>query len=80
MSDEAVEETLDKVTFFSICCHRTDSGIIIKLRYLTSQMVNLLAYVSDKDLFAEFYRYKFYGIVFIVIILFHLSWKLFEQL
>lgn len=64
MSDEAVEETLDKVSLFSAVFNiviELTADISINLRYWfwTSQVVKLLAYISDKDLFAEFYRHVF---------------------
>ena len=76
MSDEAIEETLEKVrniyTFTSMnLIHVVLTGpqhtstffinwtymvltLVFVLVYL--QVVKLLAYISDKDLFAEFYR------------------------
>uniref|UniRef100_R7WA52 Cullin-1 n=1 Tax=Aegilops tauschii TaxID=37682 RepID=R7WA52_AEGTA len=51
LSDEAIEDTLEKtlVDFYL-------SGVNLQLAI--HQVVRLLAYISDKDLFAEFYRKK----------------------
>lgn len=65
LSDEAIEETLEKVSdkgfivvllsFFSYVLYDV-SDIDIAFFLLNFQVVKLLAYISDKDLFAEFYR------------------------
>lgn len=72
MSDEAIEETLEKVrniyafTYMNLIRAVLTSPrhfyfyfymvltLVFVLVYL--QVVKLLAYISDKDLFAEFYR------------------------
>ena len=65
LSDEAIEETLEKVfdngfvvvllSFFFYVLYDV-SDIDIAFFLLNFQVVKLLAYISDKDLFAEFYR------------------------
>lgn len=61
LSDEAIEETLEKV------CRSLDAIEFIQINLISPfslffllgglfQVVKLLAYISDKDLFAEFYR------------------------
>lgn len=61
LSDEAIEDTLEKV-HPSICFVHTAIAIMffqmyeLMLQVYNYQVVRLLAYISDKDLFAEFYR------------------------
>lgn len=57
LSDEAVEETLEKVYSGTFCYLGYNFGLhqIVDSTYVL-QVVKLLAYISDKDLFAEFYR------------------------
>ena len=56
LSDEAIEDALEKVhIFFSFAV--IDKLCARALMIVTGfQVVRLLAYISDKDLFAEFYR------------------------
>ena len=57
LSDEAIEDALEKVhlSFFSFAV--IDKLCARALMIVTGfQVVRLLAYISDKDLFAEFYR------------------------
>lgn len=59
LSDEAIEETLEKVSFslcnpFDLCVLQVLISFIYYYYYF--QVVKLLAFVSDKDLFGEFYR------------------------
>ncbi|XP_066360727.1 cullin-1-like isoform X1 [Miscanthus floridulus] len=57
LSDEAIEDALEKVHFFSFAV--IDKLCARALMTVTGfQVVRLLAYISDKDLFAEFYRKK----------------------
>ena len=60
LSDEAIEETLEKVCISLNVPHTSVHLIlkVLKLGFLLVhlQVVKLLAYISDKDLFAEFYR------------------------
>lgn len=59
LSDEAIEEKLEKVCcalimvfhYFCIIMSNFVTEFVIDM-----QVVKLLAYISDKDLFAEFYR------------------------
>ena len=55
LSDEAIEDALEKVHIFSFAV--IDKLCARALMIVTGfQVVRLLAYISDKDLFAEFYR------------------------
>ena len=60
MSDEAIEETLEKVWWCPSKCSiyflRLVTPTVHNLIVVNFQVVKLLAYISDKDLFAEFYR------------------------
>lgn len=68
LSDEAIEETLEKVNCFlhfhllpprSFNFYSTTFFLnYIGRHFNFLQVVKLLAYISDKDLFAEFYRYS----------------------
>lgn len=61
LSDEAIEDTLEKVCCavgcYSFCLTCTDVCNCVIEFLINMQVVKLLAYISDKDLFAEFYRY-----------------------
>ena len=59
LSDEAIEETLEKVysTPDELFCLASNRDILeLNNLLINLQVVKLLAYISDKDLFAEFYR------------------------
>jgi cullin 1 len=61
LSDEAIEDTLEKVQTSLLCVlfylQTLAHSCWLDLNILTiHQVVRLLAYISDKDLFAEFYR------------------------
>lgn len=56
LSDEAIEDTLEKVLLSN--CYFFFKSPDISLNFIMLlQVVKLLAYISDKDLFAEFYRF-----------------------
>ena len=60
LSDEAIEDTLEKVGLFSLTHSFIHFQFLLKsiLNFnILLQVVKLLAYISDKDLFAEFYRF-----------------------
>ena len=59
LSDEDIEETLEKVySTPDELLYLASNRDILELNNLliNLQVVKLLAYISDKDLFAEFYR------------------------
>ncbi len=72
LSDEAIEDTLDKARLCCMSARGLCSSLVLRkalvgahmlvkpvsLCYAHAQVVKLLAYISDKDLFAEFYRKK----------------------
>ena len=67
LSHEAIEETLEKVSFtpdelFTVTSNRHICNFLASCL----QVVKLLAYIRDKDLFAEFYRY--------IVVLFSADW------
>lgn len=67
LSDEAIEDTLEKVCGPCRSIYFLAIDIYLYIIYISwriivywldhVQVVKLLAYISDKDLFAEFYRY-----------------------
>ena len=61
LSDEAIEETLEKVALLNLLMlNLWWSQIDSELFVWFLQVVKLLAYISDKDLFAEFYRWGYF--------------------
>jgi cullin 1 len=57
LSDEAVEETLDKVLLLRFSSSQISNLFCLILKLYSPQVVNILTYISDKDLFVEFHRF-----------------------
>jgi len=57
LTDEAVEKALGKVESLGILKNFLSIGSVRYPYIVYPQVVQLVAYVGDRDLFAEFYRY-----------------------